>query len=290
MKRNSFVATVILLAFCSIFLTTFNSCKPSKNLGLQLYSIRDSIFRDVPGSIMKVGAMGYKYVEPAGYDKGKFYNMTPEAFRALCEKNGLKVISSHTGMAAPDSANWDKVMAWWDTCIAAHVAVGAKFIVQPFMGDEAYKSLDGLKKYCKYFNAIGEKCHAKGIRFGYHNHNGEFLTKLDSTIVVYDYLVQNTDPSKVAMELDIFWCIEGKASPVEYFNKYPGRFELWHIKDKKEVGESGKIDFAAIWAAAKISGMKYGIVEVEEYNFDEFTSCRKSIEYLNNQKFFVMPI
>jgi len=288
MKKISFVTTILLFAFCGIFLTTFNSCKPSKNIGLQLYSIRDSIFRDVPAAIKKVGEMGYKFVEPAGYSNGKFYGMEPAAFKALCAKNGLKVLSSHTGMPAPDSANWERVMAWWDTCITAHAEVGAKFIVQPFMGDEAYQNLDGLKKYVKYFSAVGEKCNAKGIRFGYHNHSGEFLTRLDSTIVVYDYLVQNTDPAKVTFELDLFWCVEGKANPVDYFNKYPGRFELWHIKDKKEVGESGKMDFAAIWAAAKQSGMRYGVVEVEEYNFDQFTSCQKSLEWLNNQKFVVM--
>ncbi|MGD0583784.1 MAG: sugar phosphate isomerase/epimerase [Bacteroidales bacterium] len=289
MKKITFTAAILLFAFCGLFLAIFNSCKPSKNIGLQLYSIRDSIFKDVPGAIKKVGEMGYTFVEAAGYAKGKFYGMEPAAFRALCEKNGLKVLSSHTGMPAPDSANWDKVMAWWDTCISDHIAVGAKFIVQPFMGEEAYKSLDGLKKYIRYFTAVGEKCNAKGIRFGYHNHSGEFTTKLDSTIVLYDYLVQNTDPAKVMFELDIFWCTQGGGDPVALFNRYPGRFELWHIKDKKEVGESGKIDFAAIWATAPKSGMKYGIVEIEEYNFDEFTSCRKSLEFLQKQKYFVMP-
>ena len=76
---------------------------------------------------------------------------------------------------------------------------------------------------------------------------------------------------------------------MDYFNKYPGRFELWHIKDKAELGASGKMDFASIWAAAAKSGMKYGIVEVEEYNFDQFTSCKKSLDFLNSQSFVVMP-
>ncbi|MFN8209868.1 MAG: TIM barrel protein [Bacteroidales bacterium] len=289
MKRNKITALLLIFAVSGLSLITFNSCKPSKNIGLQLYSIRDSIYRDVPGAIKKVGEMGYKFVEPAGYGNGKFYGMEPAAFRELCEKNGLKVLSSHTGMPLPDSAGWDKTMAWWDTCISAHQAVGVKYLVQPFMGEEAYKSLDGLKKYIKYFEAVGEKCNAKGIRFGYHNHSGEFTTKFDSTVVLYDYMVQNTDPAKVTFELDLFWCVQGGANPVDYFNKYPGRFELWHIKDKKEVGESGKMDFAAYWAAAAKSGMKYGVVEVEEYNFDEFTSCKKSYDFLNEAKYVVMP-
>jgi sugar phosphate isomerase/epimerase len=289
MKKNSITSALLLVAFCGLLLTTFSSCKPSKNIGLQLYSLRDSIFKDVPGAIKKVGAMGYTFVEPAAYENGKFYGMEPDKFKALCKKNGLKVLSSHTGLPAPDSANWDKVMAWWDTCITAHVAVGAKYIVQPFMGEEAYKSLDGLKSYIKYFNAVGEKCSAKGIKFGYHNHTGEFTTKLDSTIIVYDYMVQNLDPAKVIFELDLYWCVEGKANPVEYFNKYPGRFELWHIKDEKIVGESGKMDFATIWASAAKSGMKYGVVEVESSDTDEFTACKKSWDFLNAQIYVVMP-
>ncbi|HQG57244.1 MAG TPA: TIM barrel protein, partial [Bacteroidales bacterium] len=179
--------------------------------------------------------------------------------------------------------------AWWDTCIAAHVAVGASYIVQPSMGREAYESLEGLKRYCDYFNAVGEKCNQAGLKFGYHNHSGEFKTVFDSTIVLYDYMLQNTDPSKVLFEIDLYWCVEGGADPVEYFNKYPGRFELWHIKDEAEVGASGKMDFAKIWAASAISGMKYGIVEVERYNYDQFTSCQKSLEFLNNAEYVVMP-
>ncbi|MFZ0280738.1 MAG: TIM barrel protein, partial [Bacteroidales bacterium] len=254
-----------------------------------LYSVRDSIKNDVPGAIEKVGEMGYKFVEPAGYGDGKFYGMDPVAFKALCEENGMSVLSSHTGRPAPDSSNMNETMGWWETCIDAHVAVGAKFIVQPSMEDSAYESLGGLKQWCDYFNMVGEMCNAKGIRFGYHNHSKEFSTKPDSTISVYDFMLQNTDPAKVMFEMDLYWTVMGGANPVDYFNKYPGRFELWHIKDKAELGDSGLMDFAAIWAAAAQSGMKYGVVEVEEYNFDEFTSCQKSLEFLNNSEFVVMP-
>ena len=289
MKKRSIISIVMLLVLSSLIFNTFNSCKPAKkNIGLQLYSIRDSIMRDVPGAMAKVGKMGYTFVEPAGYGDGKFYNMEPSAFKALCEENGLPVISSHTGQVLPDSANWEKVMTWWDKCIAAHAAVGVKYIVQPFMGGEAYRSLDTLKRYCNYFNLIGDKCNAKGIRFGYHNHDKEFSTQLEGQ-TIYDFMLGNTEPSKVMFEMDLYWTVVGGANPVDYFNKYPGRFELWHIKDKAEVGASGMMDFPAIWAAAAQSGMKYGIVEVEEYNFDQFTSCQKSNEFLNAAEYVVMP-
>ena len=290
MKKISTISLVLLMAVIGIFFSTFNSCKMErqKNIGLQLYSIRDSIMKDVPAAIAKVGKMGYKFVEPAGYSNGKFYKMEPAAFKALCKSNGLKILSSHTGQALPDSANLVKTMAWWDTCINAHVAVGAKFLVQPFMGGEAYRSLDTLKRYCDYFNAIGEKCKARGIRFGYHNHDKELSTKLEGQ-TIYDFMLANTDPGKVFFEMDLYWVVMGGANPVDYFNKYPGRFVLWHIKDEAEIGASGKMDFAAIWGSSAKSGMKYGIVEVERYNFDEFTSCKISLDTLNAAPYVKMP-
>jgi sugar phosphate isomerase/epimerase len=233
--------------------------------------------------------MGYTFVEPAGYRDGKFYGMDPVEFKALCEKNGMHVLSSHTSHDLPDSTNYEETMAWWDQCIDAHVAAGAKYIVQPSMGRSAYESIENIGKWCAYFNEVGEKCNAKGIRFGYHNHSNEFTTVFGDTIL-YDFMLQNTDPAKVMFQLDLYWCVEGGKNPVDYFNKYPGRFELWHIKDKEEIGASGMMDFASIWAARDVSGMKYGIVEVEKYNFDQFTSCAKSYEFLNNAEYIVMPL
>jgi sugar phosphate isomerase/epimerase len=116
----------------------------------------------------------------------------------------------------------------------------------------------------------------------------ELSTQLEGQ-TIYDFMLKNTDPSKVIFEMDLYWAVVGGAKPPEYFAKYPGRFELWHIKDKEEIGASNMMDFPSIWAAAAQSGMKYGIVEVERYNFDEFTSCQKSIDFLNAASFVVMP-
>jgi sugar phosphate isomerase/epimerase len=290
MKKRSFIKIILLTLVAGISLFTFNSfkLKPQKNIGLQLYSIRDSIIKDVPTAISKVGKMGYKFVEPAGYNNGRFYKMEPAAFKALCESNGLTILSSHTGQVLPDAANMGKSMAWWDVCIDAHVIAGAKFLIQPFMGDGAYRSQDTLKLYCDYFNKIGEKCKARGIQFGYHNHDKEFSTRFNGQ-TIYDYMLTNTDPQKVTFEMDLYWTRMGGANPVDYFKKYPGRFQLWHIKDKKEIGADNFMNFADIWAAAPISGMQYGIVEVEEYNFDQFTSCKMSLDFLNETPYVVMP-
>ena len=269
-----------MMAFIMQGITSCNFQPKEKFIGLQLYSVRDDMKTDATATVIKVGEMGYKFVEAAGFGNGKFYGMDPVEFKTLCESNGLQFLGSHTGQNLPDSANRETTMAWWDECIDAHAAAEVKWIVQPWMEKEGYESLEGLKKYCEYFNAVGEKCNAKGIRFGYHNHSQEFTTEFEGK-PVYDWMLELTDPEKVMFELDLYWITEGGKKPVDYFNKYPGRFELWHIKDKEEVGASGNIDFQEIFASKEKAGVQYGIVEVEEYNFEPIVSCQKSLEFLN---------
>lgn len=266
---------------------TIVSCtppKPAKEIGLQLWSVKDDMKTDAKATVGKVGAMGYKLIEAAGYGDGKFYGMEPADFKALCDASGVNFFASHTGQAVPDSTNWDTTMAWWDTCIAAHKAAGVKYIVQPWMDKVGYESLAGLKRYCDYFNAVGEKCNAAGIRFGYHNHDGEF--KEVEGQILYDFMLKNTDPAKVMFEMDLYWITVGGKNPVDYFNAYPSRFELWHVKDKAEVGgKDTKIDFKPIFESAEKAGMKKYIVEVEEYNFTPIESVQKSLEFLQNAEY-----
>jgi sugar phosphate isomerase/epimerase len=272
--------TLILLAVLVGGFHSFAAPKKGKEVGLQLYSVREAIKKtDIKTVIQQVGAMGYKIVEAAGYSDGKLYGMEPAAFKALCEANGLNFYSSHCGQAVPDQAGWDACMKWWDTCIAAHKAAGVKYIVQPFMDKVGYESLAGLKRYCDYFNAVGAKCNAAGIRFGYHNHSGEFKS-IDGQII-YDYMLKNTDPKKVMFQMDLYWITEGGKNPVDYFKAYPGRFELWHVKDKRELGGSdAKMNFKPIFENAKLAGMKQYIVEVEEFNSNPIDGVKQSLEFL----------
>jgi sugar phosphate isomerase/epimerase len=103
--------------------------------------------------------------------------------------------------------------------------------------------------------------------------------------VMYDFLVQNTDPEKVFFELDVFWSQKGGRLATELFDKYPGRFTVLHIKDEKELGESGYMDFEGLFANIEKSGAKYLIVEVERYNIPEIESVKASLDYLNNSAF-----
>ncbi len=281
-RLNTGIFTLLILFFAS-FLTGCTEEADKKEIGLQLWSVREAMNEDAVGTIQKVGEIGYTFIETAGYSDGKFYGMEPDSFVQLAEENGLEFLSSHTGKALPTEEQWDSVMMWWDECIEAHAEAGVKYIVQPFMGGAGYDSLAGLQAYCDYFNAVGEKCASKGIQFGYHNHDKEFQ-ELEG-VTIYDYMLQNTDPEKVFFQLDLYWIDHGGADALTYFEEYPGRFLLWHVKDEAEVGASGNMDFARIFAEAEKAGMEEIIVEVEQYNFDPLVSVEKSYEYLNNAEF-----
>jgi sugar phosphate isomerase/epimerase len=253
-----------------------------KEIGIQLYSVRDTIKKDFQGTVKALGDMGYTYVEAAGYDAGKLYGMAPEDFKKAIEAAGMQVLSSHVAhpleSTNPDSIKWDDVLKWWDQCIAANKAAGVKYLINSWMPTP--KTLAELKMYCDYYNKIGDKCKAQGIKFGYHNHNFEFQKIEDQ--VMYDYMLKNTDPSLVMFEMDVYWAVRGGASPVDYFNQYPGRFQLLHIKDNKEVGQSGMVGFDAIFNNIEKAGTKYIIVEAEESSpgLTSIQSAKQSLDYL----------
>lgn len=253
-----------------------------KEIALQLYSLRDEISKDYNGVITKVGEMGYTAVESADYSDGKFYNRTPEEFKSDLSKAGLVFLSSHTNRELSDvelaSKNFTEALKWWDQAIDAHKAAGVQYIVDPWIS--VPKTLKDLQTYCEYLNEIGKKCQEKGLKFGYHNHSHEF-TKIEDKMM-YDYMLENTNPEYVFFEMDVYWTVIGQQSPVEYFKKYPGRFTLLHIKDDKELGESGMVGFDAIFKNTDKAGTKYLIVEVEKYDYAPLESVKISLDYLLN--------
>lgn len=284
MKIKLFLASTILLLSACATKSDANeqTAPPKKEIALQLYSLRDDISKDYAGVIKKVGEMGYTAVEAAGYNEGKFYGRTPEEFKADLEAAGLIALSSHTGKRLTDeeiaSENFTEALKWWDGCIAAHKAAGMKYIAMPSMNMP--KTLKDLKTYCEYYNEVGKKCKENGMMFGYHNHAFEFEKIEDQ--VAYDFMIENTNPEYVFFEMDVYWVVRGQSSPVDYFNKYKNRFVLLHIKDNKELGQSGMVGFDAIFSNTDAAGTKYLIVEVEKYNFTPEESVKKSLDYLLN--------
>lgn len=161
------------------------------------------------------------------------------------------------------------------------------YLVLPSISKEKRQTLDDYKQRADEFNLIGEKCTKVGLKFGYHNHAFEF-EKLDNQIP-YDILLENTDPDLCFMQVDFYWMVYGGFDPSGYFKRYPGRFELWHVKDmvKSEQLESieigqGFIDFPGLFKKQKKSGMKYYFVEQEEFKMDMVESIKMSYNYLNS--------
>ncbi len=288
MKKNSNLFAVVLLG--GLFLLSgcaqgqkkeATGANVKKDIYLQLYSVRDDIKADYQATIDTVANTGFTGVEAAGYSDGQFYGMAPADFKKSIEDAGLEVLSSHAGRPLADNTkdtNWDEVWQWWDTAIQAHKDAGMKYIVTPWMPTP--KTLADLKAYCDYYNQIGEKCNAAGLRFGYHNHNFEF-TEIEGE-VMYDYMLKNTDPAKVFFQMDVYWVVRGGQGPVDYFNAYPGRFEILHIKDNKELGQSGMVGFDAIFKNIDKAGTKYLVVEVEKYSGTPFEGIKESYNYLAN--------
>ena len=288
MKRILFA----LLAVAALTSCCGGQAPLKKDIGLQLYSIRDVIgspelyAQNHVEAFQSLAEMGYTTVEAACYDNGKLYGVDPEQYKADLEAAGLKSVSTHImkGLDADEleSGNFEKSMLWWDQAIAAHKAAGCRYIVCPGFGIPG--DLKGLKTYCDYFNAIGSKCAENGIAFGYHNHSHEF-NKLEDE-VIYDFMINNTDPELVFFEMDVYWTCMGRAYPVEYFKKYPGRFRLLHVKDHRELGESGMVGFDSIFKYAELAGVEGLVVELEAFtNNDWKESMKMCADYLINADF-----
>jgi sugar phosphate isomerase/epimerase len=260
---------------------------------LQLYTIRDAMGKDAPGSLKKVSEIGYKYVELASYANNKFYGYEPAEFRKIVNDLGLEILSSHASVN-PLGITMDgaKKMA------EDHAKLGAKYCMQPFVAEEDRKSVAGYQKMVAEWNKVGKIMKETGIQFGYHNHNFEF-DKVEGKIPYFDIFLAEMDKNYLTMELDLFWITKAGLDPVELFKKYPGRFQLFHMKDmytKQEptfttsgisdfapVG-AGLINFREILAAKDIAGMKYMIVEQDSTKDGKpFEAIQTSITNLNTK-------
>ena len=263
-----------------------------KEMNIQLYSARDLIgsaenYAENHEAVLKALAeMGYSGVEAAHYGDGKFYGVSPEQFKADVEAAGLKVVSSHTGHGLSDeelaTGNISEALAWWDEALPAHKAAGMEYVVVPHIGQP--NTLKELQVICDYFNAVGKKCKDLGLKFGYHNHAFE-MEEIEGKIQI-EYMLENTDPDLVFYQIDVYWAVYGHYSPADLFNKYPGRFALLHIKDKKEIGQSGMVGFDAVFGNAEVAGLEGYVVEVEGCrNEAALEGIRVSAEYLRKAPF-----
>jgi sugar phosphate isomerase/epimerase len=296
MKRRTFIETSV--AAVAVLATRPSWAAASeheiKKVGLQLYTVREELKKDFDGTIAKVAATGYKEVEFAEDYGGH----SPKDVRALLDKSGLRSPSAHI--------RYDLIENKWPETLEAAHAIGNEYLVCPWI-DEKQRTADGYKRASELFNKAGEASQKSGIQFCYHNHSFEFAPS-DATggKLLYDLLLEQTDANLVKMEMDLGWISVAGKDPVSYFEKYPGRFPMVHVKDyvndpnstssyagatgsvqfKGRLADVGKgiVDWKRIFAASEKGGIKHYFVENDDAK-TPFEDIKISYDYLSGLRF-----
>jgi sugar phosphate isomerase/epimerase len=257
-----------------------------KVVGLQLYSLREYIGKDVSGVIAKVAAAGYKDVETYGFDPtNQFFGLSPKDFMEVLKSNGLTSTSGHYN---PNDFLNGKGTDDLKYMIEGANVLNQQHLVIPYLPEEMRKSTDDYKKLAEKLNKAAELCSQSKLQLAYHNHDFEFK-KWDGGVRGYDILLKETDKNLVDFEMDLYWVVRSGNDPIKLFMQNPGRFKLWHVKDmdktnnkiNTEVG-SGKIDFRKIFAKSKLAGVQHIFMEQENFSMDPYESITKSSKYIRN--------
>jgi len=266
MKRNEFLklsggfALAGLASKSGLAALTEENAK-LKNFGIQLWSVRDDLAKDPKGVLKQLSSYGYKQIESFEGSKGIFWGMTNKEFKAEMDNLGMKIISSHCDI------NKD-----FEKKAADAAAIGMKYLICPYKGPQ--KDPDAFKKFADEFNQKGEICKKSGIRFDYHNHDYSFAAMNGE--LPQDIMMKNTDANLVDFELDMYWVVAAGQDIETWLKKYPKRFRLCHVKDRKKnapltekdasvVVGTGSINYPKILKTAKKYGMEYYIVEQEKW-------------------------
>lgn len=254
-----------------------------KKIGLQLYTLRDIIDNDVAGVIAKIAAIGFKELEIYGYTaERQFWGLKPKQFKELLDSNGLSAPSSHILFKNFFTGNADEEIK--KTCEVAN-AIGNKFITFPILDKEYRNTLDDYRVLAEKLNNAGKLIKEAGLQFAYHNHDFEFIP-MENGQHGYGIILNNTDKDLVKLELDLYWATRAKQDPVQLFERDPGRFVMWHVKDMDknsgsftEVG-TGVIDFKRIFAKQERSGLQHIFVEQDIVAGDLLKSIEQSFKYV----------
>lgn len=273
--RRTFLATLGAAAVGGAGFERLMSCLGASpgldTIGVQLYTVRSEMARDMPGTLARVAAIGFREVELAGY-----FGRTPGQVRAMLEENGLSAPSAHVEFPVLGDA--------WDRVLAGAAAAGHQYVTVPWIPDQRRRTLDDYRRVAAGFNRAGEAARAAGLRLAYHNHDFE-LRHVDG-VVPLDVLLSDTDPALVDYEMDVYWVVRGGGDPIEYLARHPGRFTMVHAKDSEgppqhrmtEVG-SGIIDFPRVLTRAIEQGLRHVFVEHDQ-PADGFNSIASSYRYL----------
>ena len=300
-NRRAFIKNLTLGGAClvsggaGVLAATSIAPQWKNQIGLELYTVRELLKTDYEGTLAKVAAIGYKEVEPAD----PYNNMAPEQYKTLLDKYHFKMYSTHAD--ATDGPGLEKELE-------GQAKMGLKYTaVQPVRqaggAPREQRTIEGLKQRCAEMNKHGEMLKQFGMKYYIHNHSGEFNYLEDGKTTEYDILLKETDAALVAMQLDIGWAYVAGQDAIEMFKKNPGRYELWHVKDAKykkldpkmkpslrqrvaqivAMGE-GDVDYKAVFAHAKIAGLKHFVIEQDTAGRDgrdAIADCRIAYDNLN---------
>ena len=285
-SRRSFLKTAAVVSAGLMVSPELFAMSNRRQIGTQLYTVRNLMAKDPIGTLEKISKIGYKTVEGATYTGSElFYGMPPEQFKMVLSDNGLEMISGHylLGAAMPNTKG--TMVNDWQKAVDDAAAIGLKYMVCAHLSNTERGTLDGYQQTAEKLSAAGAISQKAGIQLCYHNHDFEFVAQ-DGKLP-YDVLLQGTDPDLVKMEMDIYWVYKAKQDPIALFKKYPGRFPLWHVKDMDntpkqmftEVG-NGVIPFKSIFAQAKVAGLDYFFNEQDVCPGDPLDSMAKSYKYI----------
>ncbi|WP_263603608.1 sugar phosphate isomerase/epimerase family protein [Chryseobacterium sp. PET-29] len=289
MHRKDFIK-LSSLGFLGLYSCGISPFKKRQNtLAIQLYTVRDAMSANPEKTLERLAAMGFTGLEIYAYNS-TFFGKTPQEFQRILKNTGLRVISSHhiTG-------NFNKgqgtLLYNWEKSVEDLHFIGSEYMVCSYLFPEE-RTLENYKKLPELLENSGKVTKEAGIQFAYHNHDFEF-EKFDDNRNVYDFILENSSPELVKMELDLYWISKAGIDPLMYFEKYPGRFPLWHIKDMKEGSKdfteigNGTIDFERIFKAGKQAGLQYWFLEQDSSDKDIFESICISNEFIAKNRFFL---
>jgi sugar phosphate isomerase/epimerase len=275
-SRRSFLKETALAGAGALVLPGFiknsKTAPKLKGVGVQLYSVRKEMAADATGTLIQLGKFGYQEIESAQSDKGNYYGLAPKEIKKILKDHGMTLRSGHTHI----DQNWQK-------SIDDAAEAGQEYIICSVLPSPG-QTVANYQKSADMFNTAGEQCKKGGIKFGYHNHASEFDTVEGQ--LLYDVLLDRSNPDLVHMEMDLGWVIAAGKDPLSFFAKYPGRFPLWHLKDmslsEKKSVEFGKggVDIIGLMKQAKQAGMKYYFIEQEEYAVNAYESLEYDYNWL----------
>ena len=260
---------------------------PRYKLGLQLYTMRAALSRDVEGTLKRVAAMGYEEFETYGFDPEgmRYYRLPAKDFAQLLRDMKLTAVSGHYDLNRFMSTSIDDLKRYVDRSIEGAHALGQEYITWPLL-DEGDRTIERFKVAAERLNIAGETIKKAKLQLAYHNHDFEFVEQNGQ--IGYDIILKETDPALVKLQIDLYWIAHGsKLTANEWFKRQPGRFVMWHVKDMHKVSRdytevgNGTIDFTKIWPDASLAGMKHFFVEQGgNFTHDPFTSVSDSADYV----------